>query len=38
MFPHVKRAEMSDFNWCHGPECHKNILLTECEVLKAQRF
>ena len=19
---HKSRAEMSDYNWCHGPECH----------------
>jgi hypothetical protein len=30
---------MSDFNWCHGPECHKkHTQLIEFEVLRAQRF
>ena len=21
---HKLRAEMSDYNWCHGPKCHKH--------------
>ena len=37
MFPNVEKVEMSDFNWCHGPQCHEKHTVDRVRGVKGSK-